>query len=259
MDDMGELQYHIAMKQGDVGRYVLLPGDPGRCEMIASFFDNARHVAYHREYNTYTGEIEGEAVSVTSTGIGGPSALIAIEELCKIGANTFIRVGTCGGMQDYVLPGDLVIATAGIRAEGASLEYMPIAFPAAADYNVTNALVSAAKDLGYICHVGIVQCKDSFYGQHEPERMPTAKMLNYQWEAWKAGGCLASEMESTALFVAASVLRARAGTLLMVVGNVEAPEELYATRPQPDIRDAAKAAVEGLRLLITQDRQNKYK
>jgi len=250
---MEGLQHHISLKRGDVGRYVMLPGDPGRCELIASFLNNARHVAYNREFNTYTGDIGGTPVSVTSTGIGGPSAVIAMEELYKIGADTFIRVGTCGGMQDEVLPGDLVVATASVRAEGTSLEYMPVAFPAAADFFVTSALVSAAKGLGLTSHVGIIQCKDAFYGQHEPERLPAAKMLIYQWEAWKAGGCLASEMESSALFVAASALRARAGTVLLVAGNEEAPESAYEDRPEPDIKDAARAAVEGIRLLIQND------
>ena len=167
-----ELQFHIKCKAGDVGRYVLLPGDPGRCEIIASHFDNPVKIQSNREYTTYTGTLLGEKVSVCSTGIGGPSAVIAMEELTKIGADTFVRVGTCGGIKLDVKSGDVVIATGAIRHEGASREYAPIEFPAVADYEVLTALVDAAKDLGHVWHAGVVQCKDSFYGQHDPARMP---------------------------------------------------------------------------------------
>ena len=140
-----ELQYHIQLGKGDVGRYVLLPGDPKRCEKIAAHFDNPVKMADSREYVTYTGYLEGEKVSVTSTGIGGASASIAMEELVKIGADTFIRVGTCGGMQIPVKSGDLVIATGAIRMEGTSREYAPIEYPAVADFHMVQALVQAAK------------------------------------------------------------------------------------------------------------------
>ena len=193
-----ELLYHLQMKKGDVGRYVLLPGDPGRCEQIASYLDDPHLVAYNREYKTYTGTLLGEKVSVTSTGIGGPSAAIAVEELVKIGADTFIRVGTCGGMNANVIPGSIVVANSAIRAEGTSREYLPIEFPAVADHQVTCALEAAAKSLNLPCKVGVVQCKDSFYGQHEPEAQPISDDLLRRWSAWIRGGCLASEMESAA-------------------------------------------------------------
>ena len=119
-------QYHTQVGVGDVGRYVILPGDPKRCEKIAKHFENARLIADSREYVTYTGTLEGVPVSVTSTGIGGPSAAIALEELSKVGADTFIRVGTCGGMQTNVCGGDIVIANGAIRMEGTSREYAPI-------------------------------------------------------------------------------------------------------------------------------------
>ena len=145
-----ELQYHVRLKSGDVGRYVLLPGDPGRCEQIASYLDGARPVAYNREYRTYTGTLLGEKVSVTSTGIGGPSTAIAVEELVKVGADTFIRVGTCGGMNENVLPGSIVIASGAIRAEGTSREYLPIDFPAVAHHQVVCALEQAARALDMV-------------------------------------------------------------------------------------------------------------
>ena len=157
-------------------------------------------VADSREFVTYTGTLDGVKVSVTSTGIGGPSASIAMEELIQCGADTFIRVGTCGGMALDVEGGDIVVATGAIRAEGTSKEYAPIEFPAVADLTVTNALVQAAKNLGKKWHAGVVQCKDSFYGQHDPEQMPVGDELLKKWDAWMKLGCKASEMESAALF-----------------------------------------------------------
>ena len=169
------LQYHLNIRPGDVGRYVILPGDPKRCKKIAEHFERAELVADSREYVTYTGYLDGEKVSVTSTGIGGPSAAIALEELVKCGADTFIRVGTCGGMDLDVRGGDVVVATGSIRAEGTSREYASIEFPAVADLRVVNALMKAGENLGYACHAGVVQSKDSFYGQHNPELMPVAE------------------------------------------------------------------------------------
>ena len=171
------LMYHLQIRKGDVGRYVILPGDPKRCKKIAEFFDSPALVADSREYVTYTGTIDGEKVSVTSTGIGGPSASIAMEELVQCGADTFIRVGTCGGMDLEVVGGDIVIATGAVRMEGTSREYAPIEFPAVANLDVTNALVGAARELGMKYHTGVVQCKDAFYGQHDPERMPVSYEL----------------------------------------------------------------------------------
>ena len=155
-------QYHIQVAKGEVGRYVLLPGDPKRCAKIAQYFDDPVLVADNREYVTYTGTLDGVKVSVTSTGIGGPSASIAMEELYRCGADTFVRIGTCGGMQTEVKSGDVVIATGAIRMEGTSKEYAPIEYPAVADLDVTNALVYAAKEKGFSCHTGVVQCKDAF-------------------------------------------------------------------------------------------------
>ena len=143
-----ELQFHIKCKEGDVGRYCILPGDPGRCEKIAAYFDDPVKVQSNREYTTYTGTLLGEKVSVCSTGIGGPSAVIAMEELAAIGADTFIRVGTCGGIALPVKSDDVVIATGAVRHEGASREYAPIEFPAVSDYHVQEALVASAKALG---------------------------------------------------------------------------------------------------------------
>jgi len=252
--DYKQMQYHIACKNGDVGKYVLLPGDPGRCEKIAAYFDNPVKVAQNREFTTYSGFLDGEMVSVVSTGIGGPSASIAMEELTAIGADTFIRVGTCGGIDLAVGAGDIVIANSAIRYEGTSREYAPIEFPAVANFSVLTELVGAAKALGYNYHVGVVQCKDSFYGQHSPKRMPTYDELHYKWEAWKRLGVLASEMESAALFVAASTLRVRCGTVLHVVWNQERRAAGMDDLEAHDTDHTIKTAIEAFRSIIKADK-----
>ena len=254
MEEEG-LQYHLRIKRGQVGRYVILPGDPKRCSRIAEHFEDASLVADSREYVTYTGYLDGEKVSVTSTGIGGPSASIAMEELVQCGADTFIRVGTCGGIDLEVKGGDIVIATGAVRMEGTSREYAPVEFPAVADLEVTNALVAAGRELGYTCHPGIVQCKDAFYCQHDPERMPVSYELLNKWEAWKRLGCKASEMESAALFVVASHLRVRCGSDFLVVGNQERDRAGMENMIVHDTEAAIKVAVEALRKLIQADRQ----
>ncbi len=234
-------QYHIGMRPGDVGRYVLLPGDPGRVPLIASFLDDARQVAENREHRTYTGMVDDVPVSVTSTGIGGPSTAIAVEELAKIGADTFIRVGTSGMMQDSVLPGHLVVVSAAVRDEGTALQYMPMAFPAVADLDVVDCLRQACETTGTTYHVGISHSKDSFYGEIEPDRMPMANMLKERWQAWVKGGVLCSEMEAAALFVLARTIGKRAGGLMVAGGTHDGLEPLCRT------------AVEGVRLLIRLD------
>ena len=250
------LQYHLQIRPGDVGRYVILPGDPKRCAKIAAHFDDAKLIADSREYVTYTGYLDGVKVSVTSTGIGGPSASIAIEELTLCGADTFIRVGTCGGIDLDVKGGDVVVATGAIRMEGTSREYAPIEYPAVANLEVTNALVQAAKEDGCTWHTGVVQSKDAFYGQHEPEAMPVGYELLNKWEAWKKMGCLASEMESAALFIAAGKLRARAGSCFLVLANQER-EKLGLDNPVVHDTDMAiQVAVEAVRKLIREDSSN---
>lgn len=230
-------QYHVQLEEGDVGRYVILTGDPKRCQKIAEHFEDALPVADSREFTTYTGYLEGEKVSVTSTGIGGPSAAIALEELANVGADTFIRVGTSGGMQLEVKSGDLVIATGAVRMEGTSKEYAPVEFPAVSDFHITNALVEAAENLKIPYHVGVVECKDSFYGQHAPQTKPVGYELLNKWNAWVQCGCLASEMESAALFVVASYRKVRIGTVLLTMANQERAKELagYASEIEPGI------------------------
>ena len=243
-------QYHTGVGPEDIGKYVIMPGDPKRCAKIAEFFDDAKLVADSREYVTYTGTLDGVKVSVTSTGIGGPSAAIAIDELSKCGAHTFVRIGTCGGMQEDVMGGDVVIATGAVRMEGTSREFAPIEYPAVANLDVTNALVAAAKSLNIRHHVGVVQCKDSFFGQHEPEVMPVSYELENKWQAWLRMGCLASEMESAALFIAGQFLRVRVGSCFLVVANQERAKMGLSNTLVHDTELAIKTAVEAVRNLI---------
>ena len=250
-----EKQFHIKCVSGDVGRYVILPGDPKRCAKIAQFFDDPVLIADNREYVTYTGTLDGVKVSVTSTGIGGPSAAIAVEELVMCGADTFLRVGTCGGMQPEVESGDIVIANGSIRAEGTSREYAPIEYPALANLDVVNAMVQGAKTVGCRYHVGVSQSKDSFYGQHSPETKPVSYDLLQKWEAWKRMGCLASEMESAALFIVGSYLRVRVGTVLLVVANQEREKKSLPNEQVHDTESAIEVAIDAMKDIIKSDNE----
>ena len=248
------LQYHIRIGHDvPLGKYCLLPGDPGRCAAIAAHFDDPVHQTTNREYCTWTGTLLGQPVSVCSTGIGGPSAVIALEELTQLGVTTFLRVGTCGGIRTDVQSGDVVIATGAIRMEGTSREYAPIEYPAVSDFQVTTALVQAAQKLGKPFHTGVVQCKDSFYGQHNPKRMPVSYELLAKWEAWKRLGVLASEMESAALFVAANALGVRCGSCFHVVWNQERQRAGLDQTASHDTESAIQVGIEAIKLMIQQD------
>lgn len=246
--------HHIAVRPGEVGRYVLLPGDPGRVEKIARHFDNPRFVAQHREYVTWTGELDGVPVSCTSTGIGCPSTAIAVEELVGAGADTFVRVGTSGAMQRDIRTGDVGVITGAIRDEGTSRHYLPIEYPAVADIDVTVALRQGARDAGIPFHLGVAQSKDSFYGQHEPERMPIAPELARRWDAWMAGGAICSEMEAATLYVVASTLRVRAGGVMLIFQNLDHQRPTEEELARADVERVIAVAIAGLRRLIADDR-----
>jgi len=239
-----EKMYHIHCKEGEVGRYVLLPGDPFRTDIIASFLDDAQLVAHNREHKTWTGTLDGEKVSVTSTGMGCPSAAIAMEELIKCGADTFIRVGTAGRVceksQDLTLDG--VINTAAVRDEGTTIHYIPVEYPAVADRHVVDALARAAKKLGYNFAEGITQSKDSFYGQHEPDSMPASARLHERWSAWEKGNVMTSEMEAAAIFVISSIRGCRAAAIMSFLNT--------------DINKNIEVARDAIRILIAEDKEN---
>lgn len=253
--DMKERIYHLELEKNIGARYAILPGDPGRVERIASFLENPKKEASNREFVTYSGTLCGERVLVTSTGIGGPSAAIAMEELTVLGIDTFIRVGTCGGMNLDILGGDIIIPTGAIRMEGTSKEYLPIEFPAVPDFSVISALAEAAEKSGRRFHTGVVQSKDSFYGQHEPKRMPAGPELEYKWQAWKKGGALASEMECAALFCVAACLKVRAGAVLACVWNQERAAAGLDNSDALDTGFAIETAIEALKTLIKKDKE----
>jgi uridine phosphorylase len=251
LDDKGRA-YHLDVGAGEVGRYVLLPGDPARVPLIAERFEGARKLAQRREYLTWVGELDGAPVAVTSTGIGCPSAAIAVEELAEAGADTFIRIGLSGGMQLDVPPGELVVAQAAVRDEGTTRQYVPEGYPAVADLDVTAAFRDGLRAAGLRHHVGVVQSKDSFYGQREAQRMPVAVELQQRWRAWIAAGVLCSEMEAAAIFVIARILRKRAGGLMLVAGNQELDPGGRAHAGVP-LETLIDGAVAGLRTLIQRD------
>jgi uridine phosphorylase len=256
IDPMKEnkLQYHINLEPGDVGRYVLLPGDPGRCEKIAAFFDDRRQVAQNREFTTWTGTLLEEKVSVVSTGIGCPSTAIAVEELIKIGADTFIRVGTSGGIQPGTKTGEIAIVTGAIRDEGTTRQYLPVEFPAVADVEVVLALRQAAEKLGLPYRLGVSHSKDSFYGETEMDRMPVAHLLMERWKAWVTGGAICSEMESAVIFILSSLHRTRAGGVMMMMATGEDLPETQEEKALFHSDRAIRTAIEAIKILIEKDR-----
>ena len=258
-------RFHLKIKNGDVGRYVILPGDPGRVPKIAALLDNAEQIAQNREYNIYTGTLCGEKVSVCSTGIGGPSAAIAVEELIDSGADTFIRVGTSGGIELSVFGGDLIIAEAAIRAEGTSYEYLPQGYPSIADFDVTTALVNAAKELstdedGNRYHVGVVHSKDSFYGEVNPDGSAVSDNIKSRWESYVKCGCLTSEMECAAIYAVGLVRsefptkKIRCGGVLTALWNAERSKRNLPDTVTEDSTRGIKCAVRAIELLIESDK-----
>ncbi len=253
----GEIQYHIGLSSEDSARYAVICGDPARVPVIAACLDDCALVAYNREFQTYSGYLCGEKVLITSTGIGGPSAAIAIEELHNIGVDTIIRVGTCGGMSLDVLPGDLVIAQAAVRMDGTTREYAPIEFPAAADFLVTQALAQECEECNYRYKIGTVQSKDSFYGQHSPQSSAVSSELAEKWKAWKMCGVLSSEMECSTLFVVSALRGIRAGAVLNTIWNQERESSGCGDIESHDMKNAVSAAIGAMRRLILWDKDRR--
>lgn len=254
-----DIRFHLKIRNGDVGHYVILPGDPGRVPLIAKYLDDAEQIACNREYNVYTGYLDGVKVSVCSTGIGGPSAAIAVEELIESGADTFIRVGTSGGINLKVVGGDLLIASAAVRSEGTSHEYIPDGYPAVADFEVTRALKDAGDELstdedGNRCHVGVVHCKDNFYGEIDPNNTGVAAKLNAAWEGYVRCGCLTSEMESAAIFSVALLRGVRAGAVMTALWNVERTNAGLPDKRCDSTDRGIRCAVGAIRKLIAAER-----
>ncbi len=247
---MAEKEYHIDLAPGDIGRYVILPGDPGRTEKIAEYFDDPKEIAFKREFRTFTGTYQGVPVAVTSTGIGCPSTAIAVEELIKIGADTFIRVGTSGSLQEAVGVGDLAIATGAIREEGTTVQYVPLQYPAVAHPDVVFALREAARKLDFKHHLGITHTKDAFYS--EEEGYSAQEELNQMlWKTWMRANVTATSMEEAALFVLGSLRRVRTGSVLVVIGQTWAGKPVI---PGVGPENAIKTALEAIKILATEDK-----
>lgn len=245
-----EKKYHIGLGAGDVGDYVLVPGDPGRTPMIAKYLDGAREVAFSREYRTFTGSLDGVKVSTMSTGMGGPSVAIGVEELNELGVHTLLRVGTCGAAQPEIKMGDLVIAYASVRSEGTPNGYVPAEYPAVASLEMTNALVEAAEAAHAPYHVGVIRSVDALYSDLVPDRMPRPHLRD-ELAMWSKAGILSNDMESSTLFVVARIRNMRAGTINLCVDELGAGEIHHL---DPSYMDRMlKVAVDALRRLIARD------
>ena len=222
---------HVKIKKGDIGRYVFLPGDPFRTDLIASYLDEPKLIAHNRELKTWTGFLNGEKVSVTSTGMGCPSTAIALEELISCGADTFIRVGTAGCMDDSRRDESSIggIITSSIRDEGTSKQYVPVEYPAVADIDVVLALKEAAKDLNYDFKCGISYCKDSLYTLLEPENSPMGDIFSNRYDMFKKANVLLTEMESSIIFILSSIRKVRAGGIAAYSDSVDVEDAIDKT------------------------------
>src|SRR5579859_7200750 len=245
-------KYHVGLAKGDVGEYVLVPGDPFRTPMVAKHLDGAREVAFSREYRTFTGSVDGVPVSTMSTGMGGPSVAIGVEELAELGVHTFLRVGTCGAAQPEIKMGDLVIAHAAVRSEGTPNGYVPLEYPAVASFHVVDALMEAARASGVPYHVGVIRSVDALYSDLMPERMPRPHYLREELDMWSRAGILSNDMETSTLFVVSRLRKLRAGTINLCVDELGAGEIHHL---DPSYMDRMlKVAVDAIRLLIARDK-----
>jgi uridine phosphorylase len=246
-----EKKYHVGLAAGEVGAYVLMPGDPFRTALIAKYLDGAEEKAFSREYRTFTGTVEGARVSTTSSGIGGPSAAIAVEELSELGAHTFLRVGTCGAAQSGIKMGDLVIATGSVRSEGTPDAYVPREYPAIAHPDVVNACVAAAEAAGAGHHLGIIRSVDALYSDLIPARMPRREALEAELLMWSRAGVVANDMESSTILVVSSLRKLRAGVILLCVDELGAGEIHHL---DPAFMDRMlRVAVDAIRRLVQRD------
>ena len=252
-----EKKYHVGLGKGDVGEYVLVPGDPGRTPMIAKYLEGAREVAFSREYRTFTGTVDGVPVSAMSTGMGGPSVAIGVEELAELGVHTFLRVGTCGAAQPEIKMGDLVIAIGSVRSEGTPDGYVPKEYPAIASLDVVNALVDASTAAGAPYHVGVIRSVDALYSDLMPDRMPRPHHLREELEMWSRAGVISNDMETSTLFVVARLRKLRAGTINLCVDELGAGEIHHL---DPSYMDRMlRVAVDAIRRLITKDKSASHR
>lgn len=252
----GGTQYHIRCKSSDVGRYVFLPGDPDRVPKIGKLWDSATEISKHREYRVWSGSVGGVKVSACSTGIGCPAAAIALEELAAIGADTFIRVGSCGALRSEARPGDLAIATGAVRLDGTSRQYVGLEYPAVPSYDVTLALIESAERLGFRYHLGYTASADSFYvGQGRPgfhQYLPTTseKIVS----SLAAARVLSFEMEASTIFTLSGIYGLRSGCVCAIYANRITDEFRIAGE-----EETCRTAVEAVRILSRWDKDREEK
>jgi len=248
-----DLFRHIAVNESMVGKYVFLPGKPERVPRIAAFFDNAEKTAQSREHTTWTGFLDGVKVSACSTGMGGPSSAICMEEFVKCKAHTFIRIGGCGATQSYVKRGDLCVPNGAVRMEGTGLFYLPVEFPALPDYSLLRDLEEAAEKSGLTYHIGVTVSKDSFYGEVEPERSPRANEIIEKWHQYESGGAICTAMEEATLFIVASSLGVRCASILFADAGSRKFEPIFIDPVEMEER-AIRVGIEAMRLAIRRDK-----
>lgn len=257
----GRKVYHLGLSKDEVkgAKYVFLPGDPARVPLIAKAFDpNSKEIAFKREYRSWLGQILNTPVLVTSTGIGGSSTSIAVEELAMIGGRVFLRVGTTGAIQDAIKIGDIVISTGAVRLDGASTHYAPIEYPAVGDHRIVGTLIKAAKEEGVRYWAGITASSATFYPGQERYDSYSGYVINRfigSMEEWKRLGVLNYEMESSTLFVTCSVFGLRAGCVSGVIGDRTQSEGIEPTKVQSIVESTIRVAVRAMKLLISEDRQ----
>jgi uridine phosphorylase len=249
---VAERKYHVGLAQGEVGGYVLVPGDPFRTKLIAEHLEGAEEKAWSREFRTFTGHVGDQLVSTCSSGIGGPSMAIAVEELGELGAHTFLRVGTCGAVQPGIRIGDLVIGTGAVRSEGTPDGYVPREYPAIASHDVVTACVEAAEAAEVPYHMGVVRSVDALYSDLLPDRMPRPAELRAELQMWTRVGVVANDMESATLMVVSALRGWRAGVLLLCVDELDSGE-IHHLDPAYMHR-MLDVAVDAIRRLIGRDR-----
>jgi uridine phosphorylase len=251
-DGSVQRKYHVGLAEGEVGQYVLVPGDPFRTPLIARHLESAEERAWSREFRTFTGRVGDTLVSTCSSGIGGPSMAIAVEELGELGVHTFLRVGTCGGGQPGIRLGDLVVGTGAVRSEGTPDAYVPREYPAIASHEVVAACVEAAEAAGVRHHVGVIRSVDALYADLVPDRLPRPAELRTELEMWARAGVVANDMESSTLLVVSALRGWRAGVILLCVDELGAGEIHHLDASAMD--RLLTVAVDAIRRLIERDR-----
>lgn len=252
---MEKQMLHTGVRKGEVGRYVFIPGSVERARLISEYFDNPRLVIRQREFLTYTGSLEGVPVTVTSTGIGGPSTSIVLEELHACGADTFVRVGSCASSAAETCIGHVVIPGGAVRMEGTSMQFLPVEFPAVPDYEVFRHMVSAVQDSGWPYTTGVTITKDSFYTEASPETKPVREELLYKWDSYERSGATSTSMECAPLFIIGAVMGLRTASVMISATNYKAYSNDAKDYPRDYERRAIVVAVEGMRRLIRADKE----